>query len=176
MSAFKTLVAAFVSPNANANAEAIRPMTSTTKKGGATVSDFHSNRTAHAHRIHPPPPKHFIILQAVANFIAMGQEACGFPHNPNAVAVASKRLRLNRTGRGGMSAVHLAAFHGYADSLRLLLEAGSDPNAVSDDGETPLHTACNGGSILCATLLLEHGEFFFFFGSGSSVRDASALP
>ncbi|CAM9348260.1 unnamed protein product [Ectocarpus fasciculatus] len=94
---------------------------------------------------------------AVANFIAMGQEACGYPHNPNAAAVASKRLRLDRTGRGGMSAVHLAAFHGYADSLRLLLEAGSDANAVSDDGETPLHTACNGGSILCATLLLEHG-------------------
>lgn len=97
----------------------------------------------------------------------MGQEACGYPHNPNAVPVAAKRLRLDRTGRGGMTAVHLAAFHGYADALRLLLEAGSDPNAVCDDGETPLHTACTGGSTVCATLLLEHGEaletFFSFF-------------
>ncbi|CAN0404144.1 unnamed protein product, partial [Hapterophycus canaliculatus] len=87
----------------------------------------------------------------------MGQEACGYPHNPNAVPVAAKRLRLDRTGRGGMTAVHLAAFHGYTDALRLLLEAGSDPNAVCDEGETPLHTACTGGSTLCATLLLDHG-------------------
>ncbi|CAN0339112.1 unnamed protein product [Pylaiella littoralis] len=94
---------------------------------------------------------------ALANFIGIGQEACGFPHKHNAISAAAQRLRLDRMGRGNMTAVHLAAFHGYGDVLRMLLEAGAEPNAVCDDGETPLHTACTGGSTLCATLLLEHG-------------------
>lgn len=87
----------------------------------------------------------------------MGREACGFPHKANATSLAARRLRLDRHGRGGMTAVHLAAFHGYADSLRLLLEGGADANSICDDGESPLHTACTGGSTLCATILLEHG-------------------
>lgn len=88
----------------------------------------------------------------------MGQAACGYPHKPNAVSIAAQRLRLDRQGRGGMTGVHLAAFHGYIDSLRILLEGGAEPNAVDDEGETPLHTACTGGSIQCATILLEYGK------------------
>lgn len=102
--------------------------------------------------------RHRLALQALSSFIAMGQEACGYPGNMNAIAIAAQRLRLDRAGRGGMTAVHLAAFHGYADALRLLLQSGCDTNAVCDDGETPLHTACTGGSTVCATLLLDHGE------------------
>lgn len=116
--------------------------------------------------------------QALSSFINMGQEACGYPANMNAVTVAAQRLRLDRVGRGGMSAVHLAAFHGYADTLRLLLESGCDPNAVCDDGETPLHTACTGGSTLCATLLLDHGEIVgdvFLSGFFNSHQGASCV-
>ncbi|CAN0281758.1 unnamed protein product [Laminaria digitata] len=87
----------------------------------------------------------------------MGQAACGYPHKANAVSIAAQRLRLDRQGRGGMTGVHLAAFHGYIDSLRILLEGGAEPNATCDEGETPLHTACTGGSIQCATILLEYG-------------------
>lgn len=88
----------------------------------------------------------------------MGQAACGYPHKANAVSIAAQRLRLDRQGRGGMTGVHLAAFHGYIDSLRILLEGGAEPNAVDEEGETPLHTACTGGSIQCATILLEYGK------------------
>lgn len=100
---------------------------------------------------------------ALGSFIQMGQEACGYPGNPGAIPLAAQRLRLDRQGRGGMTAVHLAAFHGYADALRILLEAGADANAVCEDGETPLHTACTGGSTQCAIMLLEHGGFLFWF-------------
>ena len=95
--------------------------------------------------------------QALGSFIAMGQEACGYPSNPMAVPQAAQRLRLDRQGRGGMTAVHIAAFHGYEGALQMLLHGGADPNAVCEDGETPLHTACTGGSIRCATLLLDNG-------------------
>lgn len=97
---------------------------------------------------------------ALGSFIEMGQEACGYPGNPGAIPLAAQRLRLDRQGRDGMTAVHLAAFHGYFDALKILLEAGADANAVCDDGETPLHTACVGGSTQCAIMLLEHGEIF----------------
>lgn len=100
---------------------------------------------------------------ALGSFIQMGQEACGYPGNPGAIPLAAQRLRLDRQGRDGMTAVHLAAFHGYSDALRILLEAGADANAVCDDGETPLHTACIGGSTECAIMLLEHGGFLFWF-------------
>lgn len=97
------------------------------------------------------------LTQALTSFIMMGQAACGYPHKANAVSIAAQRLRLDRQGRGGMTGVHLAAFHGYIDSLRILLEGGAEPNATCDEGETPLHTACTGGSIQCATILLEYG-------------------
>lgn len=74
--------------------------------------------------------------------------------------------------------MHLAAFHGYVEALQILLEAGADPSAICDDGETPLHTACTGGSVKCATLLLENGEVRLMAesdwarGRGGSIREA----
>lgn len=43
--------------------------------------------------------------------------------------------------RDGHTALHGAAFFGYAEVTRILLERGADPNGASNDGETPLKSA-----------------------------------
>jgi ankyrin repeat protein len=61
----------------------------------------------------------------------------------------------------GFTALHLAAFFGHAKAVRLLLEAGADPNAVGTSEQIgpvqPLHSAAATGRLECARLLLERG-------------------
>jgi len=53
--------------------------------------------------------------------------------------------------------VHAAAAARDPASLRLLLEAGADPNARQQGGLTPLHAAAHADHVDMARLLLEHG-------------------
>ncbi|MBT8398240.1 MAG: ankyrin repeat domain-containing protein [Gemmatimonadetes bacterium] len=57
--------------------------------------------------------------------------------------------------------IHSAAGHLDAERslelVRLLLDAGADPNVVQAGGWTPLHQAAAHGREECAKLLLEHG-------------------
>jgi Ankyrin repeats (3 copies) len=58
-------------------------------------------------------------------------------------------------------AMALASQFGYAEIVRLLLEAGEDPNRYNPPGghshSTPLHQAAAGGHLEVARLLSEHG-------------------
>jgi ankyrin repeat protein len=61
----------------------------------------------------------------------------------------------------GFTALHLAAFFGHPDAVRLLLDRGADPNAVATSEQIgpvqPLHSAAANGGLECVRLLLERG-------------------
>ena len=53
--------------------------------------------------------------------------------------------------------LQLAAWEGTLGSVRLLLEAGADPNAITSGGGTPLSTAMWHNAMDKIKLLLDHG-------------------
>ncbi|XP_032921194.1 ankyrin repeat and SOCS box protein 10 [Catharus ustulatus] len=58
---------------------------------------------------------------------------------------------------GGRTALHAACAAASADCAGLLLRAGADPEAVSEDGYRPLHLCKSSDSIECVRQLLQHG-------------------
>ena len=66
---------------------------------------------------------------------------------------------VHSTSTDGWTPLHLACFFGRADAARLLLEAGADPSAVSENSmvNTPLHAAAAGHHLNVCRLLLENG-------------------
>ncbi|NWS23433.1 ASB10 protein, partial [Polioptila caerulea] len=58
---------------------------------------------------------------------------------------------------GGRTALHDACAAARGDCVRLLLRAGADPEAVSEDGRRPLHLCNTPDSIECVRQLLQHG-------------------
>jgi ankyrin repeat protein len=61
---------------------------------------------------------------------------------------------VHHTQPDGMTALHWAAFHGHAPTIRRLLAAGSDANAITRYGITPLVLACMQGDAKSVELLL----------------------
>lgn len=53
--------------------------------------------------------------------------------------------------------LHWAARLGHSELVKLLLEKGADPNAVSKSGETPLHLTASMGEIEAAQILISKG-------------------
>ncbi|XP_063016718.1 ankyrin repeat and SOCS box protein 10 isoform X3 [Melospiza melodia melodia] len=58
---------------------------------------------------------------------------------------------------GGRTALHEACAAASAACARLLLRAGADPEAVSEQGHRPLHLCKSSDSIGCVQELLQHG-------------------
>ena len=57
----------------------------------------------------------------------------------------------------GDTLLHYAALRGDEHAALMLLEAGSDPNAIGDIGRTPLHYASTAKHEGIVQLLLAHG-------------------
>lgn len=58
----------------------------------------------------------------------------------------------------GNTPLHVAALRGEAVAVRLLLEAGADPNAVGERGCTPLHHALEKAHRNVARMLVAAGS------------------
>jgi len=68
------------------------------------------------------------------------------------------RLLLGLSSDEGMTPLHAVVLWRDADVVRQLLESGVKPNALNEDGETPLHSAVRAGrGVDVIRLLLEHG-------------------
>jgi ankyrin repeat protein len=64
---------------------------------------------------------------------------------------------LNELDTLGHTALHWAAFGGYYDIVKVLLEAGANPNTISEDGVTPKWRAQDFGLEEIENLLTLHG-------------------
>jgi ankyrin repeat protein len=56
-----------------------------------------------------------------------------------------------------VTAMHASATRGDAEIVKMLLEAGADPNAQQERGFVPLHSAAANGNFPVVQLLLQHG-------------------
>ena len=81
----------------------------------------------------------------------------------------------NTIKSGTNSLLYLAAGNGSIDVLRLLLEAGADPNSGDDLGNTPFRAATTNGKLACARELIPRTDLRIFSASGHNVLHGSII-
>jgi ankyrin repeat protein len=74
-------------------------------------------------------------------------------------AITADRAAANGWSEDGWTPLHLGAFFGRLAAVRMLLEHGADPHAVSRNptANTPLHAAAVRGHLEVVALLLDRG-------------------
>lgn len=76
----------------------------------------------------------------------------------------------------GFTPLGAAALHGQSETVRLLLQAGADPNLKSSNGRTPLMEAVVANRPDIAQVLMEHGaEIDQFSREGNSALSLAAM-
>ncbi|MFW3171099.1 ankyrin repeat domain-containing protein [Geodermatophilus sp. CPCC 206100] len=88
--------------------------------------------------------------QRLARLIAEGDA-----EGVRAAVAQSPRLlsaTVERAGQGGWTPLHVAVAEGHTEIVRVLVEAGADPAARTEQDRTPLHTALEHSPDLVAVL------------------------
>jgi ankyrin repeat protein/acetyl esterase/lipase len=76
---------------------------------------------------------------------------------PRVEALLRQKADANAAQVDGMTALHWAAHHAHAETVRRLLAAGANPGPANRYGVTPLSLACVAGDERIVTMLLEAG-------------------
>ena len=107
------------------------------------------------------------ILAALARDVASVRKACTgcsmFAQHSSAdngacsALLATRAVDIEARGRDDDTPLMAAAFCGFAGGVRLLLEAGADPQAADSRGRTALVRAAEGGNAVVVALLLAAG-------------------
>lgn len=73
--------------------------------------------------------------------------------------LTERGVDVNESGKGTLTPLHMAAQHGNAEIVRLLLRCGADVDAecAFEDGMTPLREAVKWGHLDVCKLLIQYG-------------------
>ncbi|XP_062966296.1 ankyrin repeat domain-containing protein 27 isoform X2 [Cynocephalus volans] len=77
------------------------------------------------------------------------------PAQKKLAKIPASGLGVNVTGRDGSSPLHIAALHGRAELVPLLLKHGASPSARNANHAVPLHLACQKGHFQVVKYLLD---------------------
>ncbi|NXC16506.1 MYPT2 phosphatase, partial [Corythaeola cristata] len=124
----------------------------------------YNNRTS----VYDPPPKHFPSLQPLRlkeflsqmGFLSVDLDLARKEEEQQMLQDARQWLNSGRIEdvkqpRTGATALHVAAAKGYAEVMRLLIQAGFNLNVQDNDGWTPLHAAAHWGVKEACSILAE---------------------
>ncbi|XP_078236475.1 ankyrin repeat domain-containing protein 27 isoform X1 [Pogona vitticeps] len=80
--------------------------------------------------------------------------SCG-PAQKKLFTLPKKGLGVNVTNQDGQTPLHVAALHGHADLVSLLIKHGASPEAKDANCTVPLHLACQNGHVEVVKCLIE---------------------
>ena len=111
---------------------------------------------------------HGIVALLIASGAPLDIFAAAATGRLEALESATASTPLDAYSYDGWTALHLAAFFGHTDAVRVLLDAGAPVGAVSTNSmrNTPLHAATAGGHRAAALLLIERGADVHLADSG----------
>ena len=71
--------------------------------------------------------------------------------------MGEKIVSISSTDCDGDTPLHVMVWRNDAYAVKVLIEAGANPNAIGDMGETPLHVAVGQENVTIAETLLQAG-------------------
>ena len=121
------------------------------------------------------PAKPTSISQLPPEAIELATKLFDFARAGDAPALSqylSAGIPANLTNHKGDTLLMLAAYHGHAETVRVLIEKGADVNAINDRGQSPIAGAVFKGYDEVVRVLVEQGKADIMAGQPNAVEAA----